>query len=144
MRKILFILFAVISLFGFSYSSDFPYQVWNEESVKNVVWTEKMWPFEQKDVMDDITKAYLWDDDIKGHSSPFVYYVSKVINYFLAILAFIAVVILLYGFSLVFTDKTDEWIKKWMKYVKMASIAIIVIWVSWLFSMWIFYIYNRP
>ena len=51
--------------------------------------------------------------------------------------------ILVYGFSMVFTGKTDEWIKKWGKFIKMAIIAIITIWVSWLISMWVISIYAQ-
>jgi len=113
---------------------DFPYEEERADSMKDIL--------KHSDV-DDLANAYLWNNEVQTQRSPISYYISKVINYFLVILAFISFLVLLYWFSLVFTDKTDEWLKKWYKYIKMAAIAIIVIWISWLFSMWIFSIYNN-
>ena len=112
---------------------DFPYEEERADSMKDIL---------DKSNVDELADSFLWSEAI-NKESPMSYYISKVINYFLVILAFISFLVLLYWFSLVFTDKTDEWLKKWYKYIKMAAIAIIVIWISWLFSMWIFSIYNN-
>ena len=110
----------------------FPYDEENAENMKDILKHSKM---------NEISDSVIWNT-ARNNSSPMAYYIAMVINYFLVILWAIAGIMLIYWFSLVYTDKTDEGLKKWYKYVKMATIAIIVIWVSWLFSMWIFYIYN--
>jgi len=142
MKKIILIIISIASLFSFSYAKwfdininewNFPYEEERANSMKDILQHSDAW---------DIADNFVWSD-IKSQRSPISYYISKVINYFLVILGFIAFLSLLYWFSLVFTDKTDEWIKKWYKFIKIAAIAIIVIWVSWLFSMWIFHIYSN-
>jgi len=138
MKKIILIFWIIFSLFFVNISfaeldETFPYSDTNANSMKEILNKSEL-----KQVRDD----FVWSD-IANQKSPIAYYISKVINYFLWITAFISVLTLIYGFSLTFTDKTDEGIKKWQKYVKMATIAIIVIWISWLFSMWIFNIYNH-
>jgi len=107
------------------------------DSIKDIVI-----PKNDNSTLDKISKNFLWTD-FRNQSSPAVYYISKFINYFLSILAFIAFIVLVYWFSMVFIGKTDEWIKKWGKFIKMAIIAIITIWVSWLISMWVISIYAQ-
>lgn len=99
-------------------------------------------PNNKNSTLDQLSKSFLWTD-FRSEDNPAIYYISKFINYFLSILAFIAFIVLVYGFSMVFTGKTDEWIKKWGKFIKMAIIAIITIWVSWLISMWVISIYAQ-
>ena len=146
MKKILLlIVFTISSLFTFTYwqwaipapwssSSDFPYSEWNEESIKDSLNHSKF---------GEIANDFADTNEIQTKQSPIAYWISKIINYFLALLSFIAVIVLIYWFSLVFANKTDEWVKKWYKYVKFATIAIIIIWISWLISSWFFYIYNE-
>ena len=109
----------------------------SNDSIKDIVISKN-----DNSTLDKISKNFLWTD-FRDQSSPAVYYISKFINYFLSILAFIAFIVLVYWFSMVFTGKTDEWIKKWGKFIKMAIIAIITIWVSWLISMWVISIYAQ-
>jgi hypothetical protein len=114
---------------------DFPYTmpVENPENMQDIV---------DNSALEQISLDYMWDD-FQDKQSPAEYYISTVINYFLWILAFFAFLVLAYWFSMVWTDKTDEWVKKWYKYIKMAIFSIIVIGISWLISIWIFYIYNH-
>jgi hypothetical protein len=112
---------------------DFPYEVQQPTSMQDFVeWNDS--------AIKQVAQDYVGDETI-NQDNPATYYISKVINYFLAILGFIAFLVLAYGFSLVFTDKTDEWVKKWYKFIKMASIALIIIWISWLISIWFINIY---
>ena len=118
----------------FCFMEDFPYQ--------NVSDTPSLKEGIQNEEAKDIAQTYVWEDAI-NQDSPAEYYISTVINYFLSILAFISFLVLAYGFSLVFTDKTDEGVKKWYKFIKIAAIALIVIWVSWLISIWVISIYTQ-
>ncbi len=115
------------------FAEDFPYEVQQPTSMQDFVeWNDS--------AIKQVAQDYVGDETI-NEDNPASYYVAKVINYFLAILGFIAFLVLAYGFSLVFTDKTDEWVKKWYKFIKMASIALIIIWISWLISIWFINIY---
>ena len=149
-KKILSFMLFFVSLFVFSYADDdFPYTLNtsdntstdttvsdNGNSLKNIIN-----PWDTNSTIWKISEAFLWNN-ISEKEHPIAFYVSMVLNYFMAILAFVSFIILVYGFMLVFTGKTDEWIKKWWKYIKITTISLIIIWVSWLFSMWIFHIYN--
>jgi len=133
MKKLLLI--ASMFLIGTSIfaEEEFPYEVQQPTSMQDFVeWNDS--------AIKQVAQDYVGDETI-NEDNPASYYIAKVINYFLAILSFIAFLVLAYGFSLVFTDKTDEWVKKWYKFIKMASIALIIIWVSWLISIWFINIY---
>ena len=138
---LLFSLFFIANWEGFPYtlstnSNHIITTTNNNKSLKDIVIPES-----KNSTLDKISKAFLWTD-FYDKSNPAAFYISKFVNYFLGILAFISFITLVYWFSLVFTWKTDEWIKKWGKFLKMSIISIIVIWVSWLISMWIFWIYS--
>jgi len=133
MKKLILIISFIIWTW-FCFMEDFPYQ--------NVSDTPSLKEGIQNEEAKDIAQTYVWEDAI-NQDSPAEYYISTVINYFLSILAFISFLVLAYGFSLVFTDKTDEWVKKWYKFIKIAAIALIVIWVSWLISIWVISIYTQ-
>ena len=131
MKKILLII-SMLLIGTIIFAEDFPYNIQQPTSMKDYVeWNNSS--------IKKIAQDYAGDDI--NQDTPASYYISKVINYFLAILGFIAFLVLAYWFSLVFTDKTDEWVKKWYKFIKMASIALIIIWVSWLISIWFINIY---
>ena len=132
--KKLIVIISLIIWNWFSFMENFPYQ--------NVSDTPSLKEGIQNEEAKDIAQTYVWEDAI-NQDSPAEYYISTVINYFLSILAFISFLVLAYGFSLVFTDKTDEWVKKWYKFIKIAAIALIVIWVSWLISIWVISIYTQ-
>jgi len=127
---------------------DFPYTLSTDSnaSLSDQIQTwslkEIVIPDDTNSTLDQLSQSFLWTD-FRDEDSPAVYYISKIINYFLSILAVIAFIVLVYWFSMVFTGKTDEWIKKWGKFIKMAVISIIVIWVSWLISMWVISIYAQ-
>ena len=129
-------------------AEDFPYTLSTDsnhiidstddnKSIKDIVISNN-----NNSTLDQLSQSFLWTD-FHSEDNPAIYYISKFINYFLSILAFIAFIVLVYGFSMVFTGKTDEWIKKWWKFIKMAMLAIITIWVSWLISMWVISIYAQ-
>jgi len=133
MKKIIIFLILILWIW-FCFADDFPYDnVSNDPSLKEGIDNQQA---------QNIAETYVGAETVQK-DTPAEYYISTVINYFLSILAFISFLVLVYGFSLVFVDKTDEWVKKWYKFIKIAAIALIVIWVSWLISMWIINIYTN-
>lgn len=69
------------------------------------------------------------------------YYVALVINYFLSILAFIALLVLIYGFARILGAADDKAVEDAKTIMKSALIGILVIGVSWYIVSWIFQIY---
>ncbi len=133
-KKIIMAFIIIFGSFFTSYalpSSDFPYsENQNAQWLKDTIWETNK-----------IVNAFVDENTLK-QKSPMMYYLSKVINYFLWILWLVAVITLIYWFSLAFTSyKSEEWMKKWYKYIQYAVIAIIIIWVSWLIAKFMFQAY---
>ena len=136
--KFLFLIASLLSLVSLWYAEDFPYDMQGPTNKEDFI--SKDFVDSDDSAIKQVAQDYVWEETLEKEN-PATYYISTTINYFLAILGFIAFLVLAYGFTLVFTDKTDEWIKKWYKFIKMASIAIIVIGISWLIAIWFINIY---
>ena len=122
--------------FNVTDENDFPYDVDTSND-----WVEKVLD-KALDENKDFAKDIVWEESLQN-KSPIIYYISKVINYFLAILAFMSFIVLAFWLTKVFTvNNTDAEFKKAWKYIWASSVAIVIIWISWLFSMWVFNIYN--
>jgi len=67
-------------------------------------------------------------------------YIQYVVNIALSLVAFIAVIVLIYGFYGILFRETQEWITNAQKTVKWAGIAIILMGASWLIVQLMFYI----
>ena len=132
--KFLFLIASLLSLVSLWYAEDFPYDMQEPTSYQDFVNSDDS-------AIKQVAQDYVWEETLEKEN-PATYYISTTINYFLAILGFIAFLVLAYGFTLVFTDKTDEWIKKWYKFIKMASIAITIIGISWLIAILFINIYT--
>lgn len=70
-------------------------------------------------------------------------YVQVVINYVLSFSAFIALLVILYGFYMMFFRDQDKGFGTAKKTVIGAGIALFVIAISWMFVNFAFYIFNR-
>lgn len=70
-------------------------------------------------------------------------YIQIVINYVLALLAFIALVVIIYSFYMIFFGKSDDGIAKARKTVIWAAVAILVIGLSAYIVNFLFYLYAR-
>lgn len=95
------------------------------------------------DKQDSDLNQMIWvyhnDTDITGPNSKenkAVVYTRIIINYFLALVWFVALIILIYWFYMMFGSSHEEWMKKAKKYIVWAVIAIFVIWVSRFIISW--------
>ncbi|MBP6911431.1 hypothetical protein KBC03_07735 [Patescibacteria group bacterium] len=70
-------------------------------------------------------------------------YVQIVVNYVIALVAFIALVVIMYGFYMMFFRDQDKGFASAKKTVIGAAIALFVIGISWLFVNFAFYIFNK-
>ena len=143
MKKIILFLFLLFPFFSFS--NDFPYWSPSDKEftenatsdvseVANNQITEWWW------VLDNILQSFwMWDHTQNDWSA--VSYVQTVVNYFLIIVSFIALVVLIYGFyMMLFVAHLEEWFSKAKKYILNSTIALLVMWTSWFIVSFILYI----
>ncbi len=76
----------------------------------------------------------------KGPSTA-AYYVALVVNYFLGILGFLALLVLIYGFARIIWASDDHAIEDAKKIVISAAVGILVIGISWYLVSWVFQLY---
>lgn len=79
--------------------------------------------------------AYEWPDKASA-------YIKLVINLFLGISSFIALVLVIYGFYNMFFSEQEEWYDKAKKIVIGASIALLIMGISWFIVTYIFSVYE--
>lgn len=102
---------------------------------------------------DDVLRSWVWDlwwwvewiatSSWTDYQWWFVDFLSKIINYFLAILSLVVLAYLLYHWFLMVTAAwNDDKYNKWASWVKYALIALLWIWVSWFFISLIFTVIN--
>lgn len=72
-----------------------------------------------------------------------VQYIQYILNLALSLVAFIAVIILIYGFYGILFGDSQEGITNAQKTVKWAVIAIIIMWASWIIVQAMFYIITK-
>ena len=147
--KLILVFILVCLLKGFSFwdigsfdvdDADFPYRDWGAWSAP----TEDTEQIAQDQIaeggfLEDLGNA-IWMGDYTWEDEWAYEYIETVINYFLAIVAFVALMILLGGFGFMFFSSHEDWFNKAKKYVLNSSIAILVIGVSWLIVSFVFYI----
>lgn len=70
-------------------------------------------------------------------------YIQIIINYVLSFTAFIALIVIIYGFYMMFFREQDKGFGQAKKTVTGAAIALFVIGISWLFVNFAFYVFNQ-
>ncbi len=70
-------------------------------------------------------------------------FIQIIINYVLALVWFIALVLIIYSFYMIFFGKSDDAIAKARKTVIWATIAILIMWLSAYIVNLLFYIYSQ-
>ncbi len=72
-----------------------------------------------------------------------LWYIQYVINIALSLVAFIAIIVLIYWFYGILFRESQEGIKNAQKTVKWAVIAIILMWASWIIVRFMFYVITQ-
>ena len=78
-------------------------------------------------VLNKLKEAFGLGDPQYSGEAPASVYVSVVINYFLAIVSFIALAVVIYGFYMMFFSDQEEGFSKAKKILTGAAIAIVII-----------------
>lgn len=80
-------------------------------------------------------------DDSMTARAQMLWYVKRLLDYFLMFIATVSMIYLLYHWFLAVTAAwIDERYNKWIKWIKFAIIAIVWIWLSWMVISMIFWI----
>ena len=69
-------------------------------------------------------------------------YVKMIVNFLLALVSLIALILTIYGFYLMFFSGQDEWLKKAKKILTWVAIAMAIMWLSRFIISFLFYVYN--
>lgn len=77
-----------------------------------------------------------------AESATAVVYIQYIINMLLWLAAFIALIILIYGFYLMFFSKQEEWFEKAKKIIIWVTVALFIMWLSWIIVSFLFYLYS--
>ncbi len=71
-----------------------------------------------------------------------VAYIQYIINMLLWLAAFIALIILMYGFYLMFFSKQEEWFDKAKKIIIWVTVALFIMWLSRIIVQFLFFLYS--
>lgn len=139
MKKILLLIISIFSLFSivlsFGWWTDFPYDnPWSSTSDTKQIAKDNIW---NSGLLDKLLSTIGINNNIDWATG----YISMAVNYFLWIVAFIALIVVIIWFMQMLTSSEhDESFQKAKKYVKNWSIAILVMWVSWFIVSFVFHI----
>ena len=82
------------------------------------------------------THAFDWDHK-------FINYARSILNMALWLLSFVALIMVIYTFYMVFFSKDDEWIQNAKKNLIGIFTALAIIWLAWLIVSFIFWRYQE-
>jgi hypothetical protein len=143
------VLLFLISIYGINfalstYNVD-DYKV-NNNDINTVINQQNFWEDPLRQWVKDLGKSTEWivNPDINSSQEAQNYtldFIRKIVNYFISILAFVALVVLIYGGVIALTASWDDnKFKQGLDLAKKALISIVWIWLSWLIVSFIFYI----
>lgn len=72
-----------------------------------------------------------------------VHYFSDIINYFLSVASFFALMMMIYWFYLMFFNTKEDAVEKAKKIMKWVVITFFIIWLSWFMVSWFFNIFAQ-
>lgn len=134
MKLFRFMMIFFVWLFSFVNAEDFRYDFITTNDNVNIA---KMFNSEKSTINDYKGALNL---DYNNATS----YIQNVINYFLWIIAFLALVMMVYSFYMIFfSGKGDDAVAKAKKYMFWSIIAIVVSWIAWYIVSLMFYIYEQ-
>lgn len=130
------------------WQATFPYDVWQPGA--NIEVTTELWSQAADFATDSegifvrlmkLFGVYSFTNDGENPQSA-VAYIQYIINMLLGLAAFIALIILLYGFYLMFFSKQQEWFEKAKKIVIGVLVALVIMWLSWIVIRFLFFLYS--
>jgi hypothetical protein len=158
-KKIFIFIFSLIGLFilsnhcfadqfDFVYDIDWPANNWEPIINESLNWNTDFGEIIKTNVVEnndsdlnELIGTFHNNSEVLTNENKATSYVKIIINYFLALIGLVALIVLIYGFYMMFTSSHEEWIKKAKKYVVWAAIAMFTIWVSRFIISWFMFIF---
>lgn len=102
------------------------------------------WVKPQNSIVNRLREAFKLSNGIYAKSDQKATdYIKNLINIALSLVSFVALIILIYGFYLMFFSQQEEWFTKAKKIFKWVIIALFIMWLSFFIVNFIFYLYNN-
>ena len=155
MKKILFLILTLLWLFWFIINAeDFYYDVTKDWEIVSDFDNESLeiWKIITEDAVENdqsilqrllsifrLKWSQRYDNDWEYRAFA---YVKMIVNYMLALVSFVALILTIYGFYLMFFSWQEEWLKKAKKILTWVWIAIAIMWLSRFIISFIFWVYN--
>ncbi len=115
----------------------------------------ELWTYVHDDVIDEqqgfvqrllalfgLDQYASWTNPATGETYGATNFIVRLTNLALSLSAFVAFLVLVYGFAMMLFSSEEDGIAKARKYIVWAAIAIAILGVSWFIVSWIFYAYR--
>ncbi len=73
-------------------------------------------------------------------TSKAIYYAKMIVNLLLSFVSLISLIMLIYGFYMMFFSREESWVTKAKQIIKWVAIALFIMWLSWFIVSFIFWI----
>lgn len=136
---------ALLPVYG---QSDFPYDIGqpdiNTPATTDLAWQAVDFAADEDGVFVKIMKIFGVYSFTNNGTEPqsAINYINYIINMLLWLAAFIALIILMYGFYLMFFSAQEEWFDKAKKIIIWVTVALFIMWLSWIIIRFLFFLYT--
>lgn len=142
----IFLIFFVNS--SFSFASDFYYTIWKNSSDETtnlwkIIKTDAVqWTTQSKSILERLLDLFQFSEKEYWSSwnTPAIAYIKWIVNMWLGLVSFISLILVIYGFYLMFFSKEEEGYSKAKKILKGVAIALAIMWLSWFIVSFFFYV----
>lgn len=134
-------------IYSNSYAQDFFYEIENgdpgQDTTEIAKIINKEWIQQQNSIMYKLREAFkLTGSDYNKSEQKAFDYIKKIINIALGLVSFVSLILIIYGFYLMFFSQQEEWFTKAKKIFKWVLIAIAIMWLSYFIVAMLFFIYD--
>lgn len=153
--KKLILTFIITSTIWISFGvENFPYD-YKTSDASTPIWLEtEIWAMIKYDVINDdesvlnkllelFNLSNQWRYNYWNWTSKAVYYAKMIVNMLLSFVSFIALVMLIYAFYMMFFSKEDSGMTRAKQVIKWVSIALIIMWLSRFIVSMIFWVQSK-
>lgn len=112
--------------------NEFPYDIWNEAI--NIPNSEDVWntlvanqSMDSNSLLTRLIESFRIDPFVDGNPNGATNYIAYIINILLGLATVVALILLLYGFYLMFFSKQEDWLAKAKKILIGVTIALVIL-----------------
>ncbi len=148
--KLIILTTTILSIIWFWFSYDFYYDyhdnttaIWNETEIWWIIKTDVVQ--NNDSVLNRLLSLFNLSNQGRYDSgtSKAIYYAKMIVNMLLSFVSFIALIMLIYAFYMMFFSKEEFWMTKAKQVIKWVAIAITIMWLSRFIVSLIFWIQSN-